>query len=681
MRQTNLFVLLLVALLSACHRAAPDAAEQQLADSVLKAEAGAFYTNPARADSSLAALEKTLTDSAVRMQLTAFRGTAHRLMGDSLGSDSLYETVRAFCHRQPGHDYLMGIIHNHQGVGAILSGKIDEAAHFYSLAFDELSRPPKRKELIATAINLADIEMQRGQLPLSAEHYRYALFLCDSLGEGASRHSIRTGLGQVYMELRNFPLAHSFFQEAGRDLKEQDIYARYFYHSSYGNCYYFEERYDEALEEFQRAMKEAEAMNNALGMLYCSANMAEIYLMEDHTAEATVALEKADSLRRVIERLPGGREAIGQASASNIHSLKADLEFARHGYDPNSPKLRVNYDSLLKDSPRYLMLHYRRLERYAARAGRYKQAYDYQGRSMRYADSLRNSSAMNSVEEMGQRYRRDTTLLRQEIALSDYATQTARQQSYIVGSTLTALVIALAVVIAIVMYRRRTERRLQQQVERMNELRMDIVRNRVSPHYIFNVLGTVLPRLQQYPDLAAPLELLIDVLRGNLLTSGHVAVALRDEVTLVERYVRLHHYSHGARPRVEWEVDEALRESPLLVPSMSLQIPLENALKHAFPTLTDESEIRIRVEVSADEVIHLMVTDNGRGYNPGQVKPTGRDTGTGLRLLTRTIEILNRYNHRPARFSIVNRPRPEHGTVMHLEIPTDYGFEVGIGNK
>ena len=40
-----------------------------------------------------------------------------------------------------------------------------------------------------------------------------------------------------------------------------------------------------------------------------------------------------------------------------------------------------------------------------------------------------------------------------------------------------------------------------------------------------------------------------------------------------------------------------------------------------------------------DNGLLLQVTDNGRGYNPGNVPQTGRDTGTGLRLLTRTIHI------------------------------------------
>ena len=50
---------------------------------------------------------------------------------------------------------------------------------------------------------------------------------------------------------------------------------------------------------------------------------------------------------------------------------------------------------------------------------------------------------------------------------------------------------------------------------------------------------------------------------------------------------------------------------------MSLQIPVENALKHAFPTLTDECAIHIAIELH-DNMLHLCVTDNGQGYNPAK---------------------------------------------------------------
>jgi len=158
-----------------------------------------------------------------------------------------------------------------------------------------------------------------------------------------------------------------------------------------------------------------------------------------------------------------------------------------------------------------------------------------------------------------------------------------------------------------------------------------------------------------------------------------VDVPLADEISLVRNYVTLHHYCKGERPAVTWEIDSTLLQEKTNVLSMALQIPVENALKHAFPTPTDQSAIHIVVKRKNDGLF-LSVTDNGCGYNPGKVTPTGRDTGTGLRLLSRTLAILNQHNRRAATFSITNMPVPHRGTCTSLYFPFGYNFSLSEKN-
>lgn len=398
--------------------------------------------------------------------------------------------------------------------------------------------------------------------------------------------------------------------------------------------------------------------------------MGEIYLMQNKLSEAQQQLQNA----KLFLQQEGNQ--LTPENVFYIKSLLADLDIAQHkGSQVNDFLTQLKEPHPIR-SPRYLMLHYRRLMRYAAQYGQWQRAYQYQTLSEQYADSLRSRQTRNNVAELASRYQRDTTLLRQQISISEYAAQTAHQQNIILIVIIVAVALALAATLIIVCYRRYTQNRMKQQMERMTELRMDIVRNRVSPHYIFNVLGTVLPKLQRYPELVEPVELLIDVLRGNLLTSGKVAVKLCDELALVQRFVSLHHYSKGEWPTVTWTIDPALEKSEWLIPSMSLQIPVENALKHAFPTLSAESAIHVSITLLPTNELSLQVTDNGQGYNPGRIKRTNRDTGTGLRLLTRTLEILNQYNRRSASLTITNVAPPHHGTRIELRIPQGYNFTV-----
>lgn len=636
-------------------------------DSVLTALGDLIFSEPATAERKLSEYQKTLTDSMAWYRVQLYRGSAYNLSGDTLVGNRLYEEVEAWCRAHEWSKSLEGELWNHRGVDKMMQGQVKEGRECFERAYFLLNRQPKTKQLIVPSINLADACMQMGQMPESAGYYRYALFLSDSLRDDRYRTAIYMGLGQVYIDLENFDEAHRFFDLAGERIANESERNRFLYYFGLGNCYYLELRYDESLQNFKKAYALAESLGIPIYQLICSANIGEIYLMQDSLPQAREHLVKSAEIM-------GERQDVDAASRFYIQSLLTDLSLAEGKRKEALPFLLQNVDSLMVSSPRYLMLHYRRLQRYAVRDGLWKQAYDYQCQAARYADSLSNRQSRNTVAELAQRYERDTTLLRQRLVLADYETRNVRQQNYILIAVATAVVLALLGLLALLYSRRRTGRRLRLQMEKITELRMDVVRNRVSPHYIFNVLGTILPRMQKYPGLVGSVEMLIDVLRGNLLASDKVAVPLRDEIALVRRFVGLHHFCKGERPRVEWEIEEGLEESQILVPSMSLQIPVENALKHAFPELTDESVIRVVVK-RTEGMLALYVHDNGQGYDPGRVCHTERDTGTGLLLLTRTLEILNRYNRANASLTIRNVEAPGQGTCVKFLIPDDYRFE------
>ena len=673
MRQLSPFVFFMFLLLgfaAGCHRASK-VNEAELADSVLTQSTSLIFTRPAAADSQLAELQRKLADSLQWYKVQVFRGTAHNLMGDTLRSAAIYKQVEAWCKQNEVERHnVEGLLCNHLGVNANLQGNTPKSFSYYERAFDLLNRPPKQKELLGTTINLADIYMQKGQMARSASLYQYALFLTDSLHDEQSRASILMGLGQVYMDLENFSKAHYFFGEAQKQMAHQTVQTQFFYHFSLGNCLYYEQRYDESYRQFEQALQLATSLNQPTLSMMCYANMGEVALMKNDLLRAE------QNLRRCEDFLQTKKTTVDRSRSFYIQSLIYDLAIAKGNYQLVSRSLRSEVDSVLSDlPPRYLMLHYRRLQHYAMQSHQWHDALRLQARADAFADSLKNLQAQNNVAEMELRYQRDTTLLQQRVKLAELSTHSLRQRNYIIIAVSLMVVLVLVAWLAFMLYNHRTQRRFKLQLEQITQLRMDIVRNRVSPHYVFNVLNIVLPKLQQFPEMVKPIELLIDVLRGNLLASGHMAVPLSDELMLVRRFVTLHHYSKSQLPHVVWDVAPELFEpdSGWQVPTMSIEIPVENALKHAFPELTDDSTIHVSAHLVGND-LQIKVTDNGQGYNPGRIKRTKRDTGTGLRLITRTLQILNQYNRQKAEFTIQNTPPPQHGTCITLTIPQGYDF-------
>ena len=670
----TLAVCLIACVASSCHRSAPDEAATVAVDSLANAHKDLFFSAPRSADSLLAATQRQATDSAAWWRLQLYRGMAHVQMGDSTGAERLYAQVEAWCQSHPGNEVLEGMMWNKRGVAADIFGDIPAAMRFYERSYNVLSQGTRRdKEFIPTAVNLADLYQQQGHMPRAAACYREALFVCDSLHTDKSRVNIYGGLALIYADLSDFAQAHHYYRLARPYIDGETPFTQFYYHTGLGNCHYFEQRYADALADFGRARGIALRYGWKAMEFMCENNMLEVELMRGN-------LPGAEGHYRRAEALAASTNDINAAALFYFRSLKADLAIAQRRMPIDRQVLAIGSDTTSFRSHRYLMLHYRRLQHFAALHADWRQAYALQTEADRYADSLRGIQSAHHVEEMRLQFERDTTLLHQRLALADYGTRVARQQTLVMAIVSVSLAVLMAIAVGVWFYRRHTRRRMERQMERITGLRMDIVRNRVSPHYIFNVLNTVLPRLSGHADVNVPIGLLIDVLRGNLLTSGRVAVPLHDELQLVRHFVALHSLTKGQWPRVVWHVPEALEQSTMAVPSMSLQIPVENALKHAFPVPSAESLISVSVDYDqAERYLHLRVTDNGRGYNPGLVRRTGRDTGTGLKLLTRTFEILNRRNARPASFTITNLDAPAHGTEMHLAIPDDYDFGEDLG--
>ena len=671
MRHFTLLLLLAAGLLGACHRHRTDSDHIMTR---LEETLPIINSQPRHCDSLYAAWQQHTADSGTWHRIQVFRATTHNLQGDSMGAEREYDKVRQYVKRQPNDHALMGLLMNHCGVMYNRAANAPKSLHYFEAAVRHFERVPKRGYMLSAYLNLADAQSFTGDMAGSIASFNRLKLLADSLH--VQQYDIATfiGLGTVYMQIENYVRAHHYFRLAQKELPQADEATRFDYYLRLGNCYYFEHKLHAAAQAFRQALPLAEALQYDNGMLACHTNLCEVHLMANDLANARRELRLADSLLQVMTRRAETYSIVTAGGVFYLQSLHTDLALAE-GKPIRLDRLRQ--DTICPEAgitPRYLMLHYERLHKYAADRGDWRMALHFHMLATRYADTLRNERMTNRIAELSAQYRHDATLLKQRTALADYKQRETRLSLHLALMALCLVGMALIGTLIFHLYRRKQHRRLAQQREQTTALRMEVVRNRVSPHYIFNVLGTALPMLQRYPEMVAPLELLIDVIRGNLLASGQVAVRVADEMALVRRYVELHHLTHHNRPRVVWHIDHEVEKCERLVPAMSLQIPVENALKHAFPSPSDNDEISIEVKLDEHGTLLLRVTDNGVGYTTKPRPTSHRDTGTGLRLLQTTLEMLNQRNTAPASCSLQTLPPPQHGTCITLRLPESYKF-------
>lgn len=559
--------------------------------------------------------------------------------------------------------------------GAIMQNKNnrDSALHCFERAYREVSRADMRREILNICINAADVSWQLGKLPEAATWYRRAMFLADSLGIDQNKNSILAGLGLVYSDMLNYKQAYYCFSLADSCFPPKSLYQKHYFYNSWGNVYIGEKKPAKALECFRKALIPTLALQQPFAKAVVHANLGQTYL----------ELDQLDSSRKYLD-LAG--EYFNSPDADDaIHfylcGLYAQLALKKNDFTMANRYLSMPYDPV-RIGPYYLYQHYQHLMEYYDKTGNYAEAYKYKKLVTTYDDSIRNAGYLNNVTETDMRYRQDTALLRRDIVIANANSRVSNLQST-VTLTISLLILTLIAVLSIYSYiRRRNERKRREQLSLITKLRMENVRNRFSPHFVFNVLNAVIGSLSREESKTLPLRLLIQVLRSNLLISDKIAIPLHEEVELVKSYAGLRQSINPETPVVEWNISPDINLE-LLLPAMIIQIPVENALKHAFPptfNLDETPLVSIQIVPEDNDYTRIVIEDNGIGYVPG-IKPSGKlhsnDTGTGIHILFRTVELLNLKNIHKMTFEITDRSinqKDKHGTRVTILIPSIYNY-------
>lgn len=629
-----------------------------------------IYTYPEKMKECFKEAQKRFSDSADYYKLELFAGYCLYLQGYADSALHINGKILDFCKQHTGTSALEGICWSHRSSILQEMNMRDSSIVCLHHAYNATYRSDDRTELENICINLADAYRQKGEFSQASKYYRKALWVVDSLKSVRVKFSIYMGLAQTYADLYNFPLAHHYFDLAEQVPDQRLEYEKYHFLNSKGNCLYFEEKYKEALPYFQQAYQVVKPFNQPSFNALVEANLGEIYMLLGKNDSAHYYLDKSCSV--FMNDPTANEEAIFY-----LNSLQAALALHENKLETANRYLSKPYNPQ-RIGPTYTYLHNKRLMEYYAQKKDFEKAYSYKNIVEQYDDSMRNVRNINNINEIDYRYSQDTTLLKRDILISNDKIKLSHQQNTIMIVIGLFVISALLAILIFIHIRRKNEQRYNRQMALATQLRMENVRNRISPHYMFNVLNAVMPTFKQYSELAQPLQLLIQVLRGNLLASEKIAVGLQEEIELVKNYIALRKETNTDNVHIEWKIDEQV---PLqtLIPSMCIQIPVENALKYAFEEECEQENI-LSIHVSNKiKNLSIHIRDNGSGYDPGKHAGSKRGTGNGLKVLFRTIELLNSKNSEKLLFDIRNiatTSPSEHGTLVTIIVPFNYQFNI-----
>ncbi len=520
----------------------------------------------------------------------------------------------------------------------------------YRAAYERLSVSDVKHRLPDVCANLGDAYVFANDMPHAAMWYRRALFLADSLGlPEKDNATLYMGLGRIYLNLGDFDLALECYKTADANLALMPLNMQLYFLNNYGNYYYYTEDYGQALAVFKRMrrMLAANGMQDSYEAYLCKVNMADVLLNLGRTAEAARLLDDAYAYFRKI----GDTTALYYCHTIGIGlALKAgDTGTVKRILD--SERLNTTIDfNMVNIRNRYL-------REYFVRKGDYRNAYRMLDEGVRRNDSLKHNIANMRASEIMMRYAQDTLKLhhQMEIQEKDADIRTAHMWLYV--GVLLIVVLALLLLFG---YTYARKRRLQMHMQLM-QTQLANVRSRISPHFIFNVLNN---RMASSSGDTDELMALVRLIRANLNMSGKYYVSLKEELDFVGYYISVERkiIDEGFVYEVDAPADDVLEA--VMVPSMFIQILVENSIKHGLKRREGTKRIRVAV-AKGDADCTITVTDNGTGFDIRRSDPSS--TKTGMKVIRNTINIINHENKRKIRLGVRNLEAAD-GSIAGCEV-------------
>lgn len=193
----------------------------------------------------------------------------------------------------------------------------------------------------------------------------------------------------------------------------------------------------------------------------------------------------------------------------------------------------------------------------------------------------------------------------------------------------------------------------------LNRSRLDALISQINPHFLCNALNTVGVLIEENPEEAQRLTLkMANIFRQTLSASEREMISLNEELSFIQDYLEIEKARFGERLRVEQTISVDNAE----IPCFTLQLLVENAIKHGAAPKFGMTTIRILALQERDRVL-IQVSDDGVGM-PNVALDHILEKGYGLRNLIERLNILY-----ASEFSWHLESEFQKGTVVSLRFP------------
>jgi LytS/YehU family sensor histidine kinase len=207
------------------------------------------------------------------------------------------------------------------------------------------------------------------------------------------------------------------------------------------------------------------------------------------------------------------------------------------------------------------------------------------------------------------------------------------------GTSLRIIFQLLFIVAIGISYRFLSDNMTDQEVKKEEEnerlkSELSFLRSQISPHFMFNVLNSIVSLSRRKPEMVEPVVIkLSELMRYMIYETSDSKVSIDKEFSYLESYIELQRLRFGNDINIDFK--HKLSSTPSSIEPMLLIPFVENAFKHGVGMVKDPS---IEIELNDDEKSLFFSVSNKVSKQNSEIKD--ESSGIGLVNVRRRLELL-----------------------------------------
>ncbi|MBI9066824.1 MAG: tetratricopeptide repeat protein [Salinivirgaceae bacterium] len=579
-----------------------------------------------------------------------------------------------------------GVLRCYMNLGNAYYGFSDfgKAIEYYQLTIEHALEMDDKSNLAKAYNNIGDVFIQLGDYDTAADLLFKSLKIKEEINDKASLAKGFFGLGKLYFHRKDYLKSLSYFQKSLKINQEiKNIIQIGSNYNSIASIYSAVNRNDSAIFYYNKVMESYKEIDYTYGISNLCINLADEYRLNKKYDQSEKLLFQALQLKTEMKEEEG--IATVNLHLSNLYVTQAEgfLENQK-----NNLLIKAEQAGLrsYKIATRIGTIPVRRdvsggLKKIYQMQGRDKEALEYFEIYNALSDSLLNKNKIEALIFAEARW----NIEKKQLEIDNLVNMQkldheiigqkeieAKQQKFIIVMLVILFLLAILLITFItLLLRKRRSVLYQKQLSNITILKMQNIRNALSPHFTFNVLNNIWAIIDDRETAKVQFDNLTNLIRRSLINTEQLAIPLCDEIAFVKSFIELQKIQMNNELKVLWNIEDGI-DLTQHIPGMMLQIPVENAIKHGLAPKKDNRLLLIDIKTELG-FLKFHISDNGLGLQ--QTSCTTKGTGTGLKVLSNTMHILNQNNSNKMSYEIVNiNVEDGSGTKVIIKIPMRYDY-------